>query len=86
MRQAIKTTYFGPTNTMQSRVKASTYRHGHGWVSAWVKWDCAKHQDQNHRDAADALIAKLDWHWDGGRWEVAELDNRSNVYVWVCDN
>ena len=55
--QAIETRYVGPTNHRGSRVIATT-PGGARMVSAW---DYALGIEGNHRAAAEALRAKLDW-------------------------
>ena len=56
MFQAIQTKFIPCTNFRPSRVKA--------WAEAGsvtVSWDHALNVEENHRAAADALLAKLDW-------------------------
>lgn len=57
MYQAIITKYIGPTNTKGSRIKARS-ESGHTLI---VHYDDALNTEQNHRAAAMALAAKLDW-------------------------
>ena len=57
----IITRYLGPTNTLGSRVVATHRRDSsrsgcHPW-RAVVGWKCELNSDENHRAAADALIA-----------------------------
>lgn len=54
--QAIRTRYHGPTNTRGSRISAQCAA---GRLS--VPYAHALDLTDNHRAAADALIAKLDW-------------------------
>lgn len=72
MRQAIQTTYKGPTNYRGSRVIA---RCDAGRVV--VPWDYALNASANHEAAARALASKLGWAWEhvGG--------GIGNGYVWV---
>lgn len=65
MRQAITTKYLGPTNHRGARVKA-TAQAG----SVTVPWDHALGPQENHAEAAKALVAKYGWPrdvpWYGG--------------------
>ena len=54
--QAIRTRYYGPTNTRGSRITASCEA---GRLT--VPYDHALDLDDNHKAAADALTAKLGW-------------------------
>jgi len=54
--QAIETKYFGPTNTKSSRIKATAWGG-----SATVPYRCELNTGDNHKAAADFLIAKLGW-------------------------
>lgn len=73
MRQAIQTTYRGPTDHRGSRIIA---RCDAGRVV--VPWDHAIGVGENHEAAARALASKLGWAWDhvGG--------GIGNGYVWVA--
>lgn len=54
--QAIETKYLPATNTRGSRIKATA------WVgSITVPYDYGLNADDNHKAAADALIAKYQW-------------------------
>lgn len=72
MRQAIITTYFGPTNHKGARVKASCEAG-----SAIVSWSYDLNAEENHRAACKALAEKLGWPgpWYGGGVKAG--------YVWV---
>lgn len=50
---AITTKYIGPTNYRPSRVKAKAH-----YGSVTISWDHALNTDENHEQAARALIAK----------------------------
>jgi hypothetical protein len=78
MRQAIVTTYHGPTNTRGSRVKAKADAG-----SIWWNWDHALGIERNHRMAALNLAEKLGWsgHWVGGG-----LPGSGYVFVQPCDD
>jgi hypothetical protein len=54
--QAIETKYLGATNSRGSRIKATAWAG-----SVTVCFDYQLNPDQNHKAAADALIAKLGW-------------------------
>jgi hypothetical protein len=54
--QAIETRYLGPTNTKGTRIKATAWG---GNIT--VGYDYALDAQDNHRAAADALIAKMGW-------------------------
>lgn len=63
MVQAIVTQYHGPTTHRGSRITATSQA---GKVT--VPWDHALSSEDNHRAAAMALVAKLEWpgDWEGG--------------------
>ena len=54
--QAIETRYLGASNTKGTRIKATAFGG-----SVTVGYDYALDAQDNHRAAADALIAKLGW-------------------------
>ena len=54
--QAIETRYLGPTNTKGGRIKATAWAG-----SVTVPYDHALNSEDNHRAAAMALVAKLQW-------------------------
>lgn len=54
--QAIETRYLGPTNTKSGRIKAAAWAG-----SITVPYDHALNSEDNHRAAAMALVAKLQW-------------------------
>lgn len=56
MRQAIVTTFHGPTNTKGARISATADAG-----RLVVPWDYAKSIEDNHRRAAEALCRKLQW-------------------------
>lgn len=74
MPQAIVTKYIGPTNNRGSRVKASCDAG-----SVTISWDHELDTAGNHRQAALALAAKLDWVGD---WRGGSVD-AGYVYVLV---
>jgi hypothetical protein len=55
--QAIETRHLGPTNTKGSRIKATAWAG-----SVTIGYDYALDAQDNHRAAADALIAKMGWN------------------------
>jgi hypothetical protein len=54
--QAITTKYFGP-----GAVRGSRFRAKCDAGSCWVSYDYEKNSEDNHRAAAEALLAKLGW-------------------------
>lgn len=58
--QAIRTRYYGPTNTRGSRIVAKCEAG-----SASVGYNHALNLDGNHAAAAAALVRKLGWDRDG---------------------
>lgn len=54
---AILTKYLGATNFRGSRVKAYTETG----LSVTLSWDDALNPEENHREAAKALAAKMGW-------------------------
>jgi hypothetical protein len=54
--QAIATKYLGPTNTRGGRIKATAWAG-----SITVPYDYALDVKDNHKAAADDLIAKMGW-------------------------
>lgn len=62
MAQTIITKYLGPTNTRGSRIKATCWN---GTVT--VSYDCGLESNDNHKNAANALIdhleSKADVNW-----------------------
>lgn len=60
IRQAITTKYIGPTNFKGSRVKA-IWRNPSGGLTVTLNWDYALNSEENHRAAAEALMAKYGW-------------------------
>jgi len=87
--QAIRTKYHGPTNNRGSRVKASCERG-----SLMVVWKYELNTDQNHRRAAEMLLAKFaeedvkqyggkaeDHHW--GDLTTGETQDGACVHVLV---
>jgi hypothetical protein len=75
---AIETRYLGPTNTRGGRIKATTL--GNHAASVTIPLDHALNSWDNHRAAAEALIAKLEWFdisFYGG--------STAHGSVWVAD-
>ena len=75
--QTISTKYMGVTNHRGARIKAITSSKG---ASVTLSYDHALNSDENHRKAAAALKAKIDWkgRMIGGHTEPG--------MVWVFDN
>lgn len=65
-RQCIQTKFIGPTNTKGSRIKAFN-DFGSDQRSITISYDHSINSDQNHVEAARALLAKygLDWELSG---------------------
>jgi len=63
MRQSIVTTFYGPTNTRGSRVKATSDAG-----SVWMNWKHELNCSENHQQSDLALAKKLGWRgtWVGG--------------------
>lgn len=75
---AIETRFLPATNTRGSRIKATTL--GNHVVSLTLSYDHAMNSWDNHRAAAEALIAKLQWYdmsFYGG--------STARGSVWVAD-
>ena len=54
--QAIRTRYFGPTNTRGARIQAKAEAG-----AIYVSYDHGLNPTENHKAACDALLAKLQW-------------------------
>lgn len=74
--QAIQTKYHGPTDTKGSKITA---RAEAGRVT--VPYDHALNGQENHREAARALVAKLGWT---GSYHGGALPDGS--YAWTCND
>lgn len=75
MLASIETRFAGPTDTRSSRIIATD---ANGGRAVWRCQDSKNVQDQ-HRDAALALLAKRGW---GGVW--AEGGGKNGGHVFVC--
>jgi hypothetical protein len=73
MRQAITTTFHGPTNYRGARVTAKADA---GRIT--VAWDYSLSVCDNHAAAARALVDRLAW---GGRWVGGSLPGSGYVFV-----
>lgn len=71
--QAITTKYFGPTNTRGSKIKATAAAG-----SVTISYNCALSQDANHKAAALALCAKMEWE---GNLISGDLPGGQSVFV-----
>lgn len=73
--QAIRTRYYGPTNTRGSRIVAKCEA---GTLS--MPYDYSLDADQNHAKAAQLLVDRLQWGdvYHGGTFE--------NDFYWVCES
>ena len=74
--QAIVTKFLPPTEVRGSRVKATCQAK-----SLTLSWDHGLNPTGNHRRAAEALAAQLEWN---GRWIEGGLPDGASV--WTCDN
>ena len=80
--QTIITKYLGPTNHRGSRVKARQSASYAGTPkSIIIDWDYSLSTEHNHKAAAIAFAAKMNWagDWVGG-------DNGDTGYVFVNAN
>lgn len=59
--QAIRTKFFGPTNTRGERIQASAEA-----ATIYVSWDYCLGVEGNHKAACEALRAKLGWNSAAG--------------------
>lgn len=76
MAQAITTKFIGPTNTKDSRIKASCWR-----ASVIVSYDHALNSDANHKAAIEALVNKLNDERSSDAyvmWEVLAVGNSAD--------
>ena len=75
---AITTTFYGPTNYRQSRIRAFT-----GWgdhrVVVWYDYDYAKNESENHREAAMKCADRAELY---GAWLPGAVE-RGYVFVRV---
>lgn len=76
--QAITTKYFGPTNTKGSRIKASCYAG-----SLFVPYDHSLSAQGNHDNAANKLMAKLEWNYSAISGSATDT---GYVYVLFTEN
>jgi hypothetical protein len=61
--KAVRTRYFGPTNTKGARIQATD-----GDTKLWLSWDHALSIDENHMIAFDTFKQYQDW---AGHWRAA---------------
>lgn len=73
MRQAIQTTYYGPTNARGSRVKAAAYAK-----TITVQWDHRLNVEENHKAAAEKLARLMGWE---GQWQGGALPGTGYCFV-----
>lgn len=76
-RQAIITTFKGPTNFRGSRIYA---RAGAGRIS--IECEDALNMDQNHSRAAAKLADKFNW---GGKWVHGGMPNGDHVFTMLVE-
>ena len=81
--QAIRTKYFGPTNSRGSRIQASCEAE-----TIYVPYNYGLTNDENHRAACEELTRALGWafsdmvggaHGDATYWVFVNEWNRTNV-------
>lgn len=75
-KQAIMTKYIGPTNSRNSRIKASAPAG-----SITISYDRELNEDDNHKQAAEALCDKFNW-------KISLIGGvlKNGAYVWVQDD
>lgn len=76
--QAIQTKFFGPTNVSGSRYKATASAG-----SVILHADHALNPEQNHKAAAEALVAKFHWNEHKGYEGLIGGCLADGSYVWV---
>lgn len=82
-RVAIRTKYYGPTNTKGSRIKAMAEagKHIGETTSVFTTYDCALDSYDNHERAAKRLCEKLEWE---GTFTSGSLNNDGGmVFVYL---
>lgn len=72
--QAIETKYLGPTNSRGGRIKAIAWAD-----SVTISYNHELNHAENHRAAADALLAKLGW--DGKFAQGGNVKGDGYVFV-----
>lgn len=77
--QAIRTKFYGPTNTKGARVQVSAEA-----ATIYVEWDYALGVDGNHKAACEALVRKLGW--DKGAYSPLVGGQHGVSYYWVFTN
>lgn len=75
MRQAIITKYLGPTETLGTRIKATSA----SGISVTIYRDYAVDIEEDHARAAQALAEKLGW---SGSWAPGELPDGRVAWIW----
>jgi hypothetical protein len=76
--QAIRTRYFGPTNTRGSRIQAKAEAG-----AIYVNYDHGLNTKENHKAACDALLFKLKWLWTHGHYTSMVGGEFNGDYYWV---
>lgn len=71
--QAVVTKFLGPTDSRGSRIKASAFGG-----SVTLGWNYALDSQENHRAAAQALLAKMGW---AGSYVHGVLPSGDHVFV-----
>jgi hypothetical protein len=77
----IITRYLGPTNYLGSRVVATHRRDNETTYRKAVSWDHALNAEQNHRAAANALLAA--WPYETAL-EIVGRGHDANAYYWLA--
>ena len=75
-RQAILTRYHGPTNYRGSRISAD-YAGGRVYVGYEHELNLA----ENHANAANVLVHKLEWNTDNGKWVGGTIPSGDMAWV-----
>jgi hypothetical protein len=80
--QAIRTKFYGPTNTRGSRIQAKAEAG-----AIFMNWDYALGVDGNHRAACELLRAKLGWtRYEGSSYTPMVGGEFDGAHYWVFTN
>jgi hypothetical protein len=80
--QAIRTRYYGPTNSRGSRIQAKCEAR-----AIYLPYDHALNLDGNHRAACEALMIAMGWTPEHGRAYVPRVGGVfGHDYYWVTLN
>ena len=77
--QAIRTRYFGPTDTRGSRIQAKAEAG-----AIYVNYNYGLNsREENHKAACEALMAKLQWSPEYGNYTPMVGGEFNGDYYWV---